>query len=136
MHPVPELLTTAVVLAAMGRRDQDGGDTLRNDPAPRVAVSGRRGIAPLEPSPDGDDEPRVPGGLAPQPTLSRLVRMLSSGETRATLMEGLTVAAGRRIHAMNGGKHLRFATIDVDSFPFPVEGHQEGSEYSGHYAPL
>lgn len=133
VHPLSELLTTAVVLAAMGWRDQDDADTLRNDPALRVAVSGRRGTAPLEPSPDGDDEPRVPDGLASQPTLSRLVRMLSSAENRATLREGITVAAGRRIRAMNGAKHLPFATIDVDSLPIPVEGHQEGSEYNGHY---
>jgi hypothetical protein len=44
-------------------------------------------------------------------------------------MEG----AARRLKAKNGGHRQRYVTIDVDSFPIEVNGHQPGAEYNGHY---
>src|SRR5258708_39469370 len=46
-HPLAELLRTAILLRAQGWRDQDDADALRDDPALRLAVSQRRGVAPL-----------------------------------------------------------------------------------------
>ena len=43
------------------------------------------------------------------------------------------MTAARRIKAGRGGHRMRYATIDVDSLPIEVHGHQEGSEYNGHY---
>ena len=131
-HPMEELVATSVIMMAQGWPDQDDADDLRDDATMRLAVSTRSGTSPLEPN-DPDSEDIHPEGLASQPTLSRMVQTLSSEENRAVLREGLLVSAGRRIRAENRGHRLRYVTIDVDSLPIEVEGHQEGSEYNGHY---
>ncbi len=137
-HPLSELVTTSLLLLGQGWRDQDDADTLRHDPVLRLAVSDRRGIAPLETRPREDGtplskNPAVPDGLASQPTLSRLVRMLSTLENRAVLRGALLECAARRLHARRGGHRFRYLTIDLDSLPIEVHGHQPGSEYNGHY---
>jgi len=137
-HPLSELVTTSLLLLGQGWRDQDDADTLRHDPVLRLAVSERRGIAPLETRPREEGtplskNPSVPDGLASQPTLSRLVRMLSTPENRAVLRGALLECAARRLHAMRGGHRFRYLTIDIDSLPIEVHGHQPGSEYNGHY---
>jgi hypothetical protein len=130
-HPLAELLQTSLILLGLGWRDQDDADTLRDDPSFRLAVSTRRGTAPLLPPPEGRE--RTPDGLASQPTLSRLVRMLSGESNRAVLREAALVVSSRRIRASRGGKKMAHVTVDVDSLPIEVEGHQPGSEYNGHY---
>src|SRR5690242_3930250 len=42
---------------------------------------------------------------------------------------------GRRLRAQQPkGQKLKQVTVDVDGLPVEVRGHQEGSEYNGHYA--
>ncbi len=137
-HPQIELINTAVLLFAQGWRDQDDADLLRDDPVFRLAVSKRRGVAPLEMRPREEGElpdrnPSVPDGLASQPTLSRLIRALAMDENREVLRESLLEAAVRRVKAMRGGHRQRYVTIDVDSLPIVVHGHQPGSEHNGHF---
>lgn len=134
VHPLVELLRTRLYLLAQGRRDQDDADTLREDPALRVAVSQRRGVAPLQPALlDEEGRRREPEGLASQPTLSRLNQLLSDPKSRRLLRDALCKFSVQRILAMNGGhKHKRLG-IDVDSFPLEVYGAQPGSAYNGHY---
>lgn len=138
-HPLVELLNTSLLLLGQGWRDQDDADTLRHDPILRLAVSTRRGVSPLErrPAPaDGSPlskNPEQPDGLASQPTFSRLTRMLSTTHNRSVLRESLLETAARQIKARRGGHRLRYVTIDVDSLPIEVAGHQPGSEYNGHY---
>lgn len=137
-HPLSELVTTSLLLLGQGWRDQDDADTLRHDAVLRLAVSDRRGIAPLETRPREDGtplskNPAVPDGLASQPTLSRLVRMLSTPENRTALRGALLECAARRLRAQRGGHRVRYLTIDVDSLPIEVHGHQPGSAYNGHY---
>jgi len=129
VHPLAELLATSVLLMALGWRDQDDADALRHDCALRLAVSTRRGTAPLS----DHDDPNCPDGLASQPTMSRLMAMLSSDHNRAVLRRALLVTAARRIRSANAGKRLKHVTVDVDSVPFEVSGHQQGSAYNGHY---
>jgi hypothetical protein len=133
-HPLPELLHTSLLLLAQGWRDQDDADDLRDDPVMRLSVSTRRGVAPLQP-PDEDSsaDQKEPDGLASQPTLSRLTAALSSEHNRSVLRSSLLETAARRIRSMRGGRRPRFLTIDVDSIPIDVYGHQPGSEYNGHY---
>lgn len=128
VHPQIELLRTELLCLAQGFRDQDDADWLREDPMLRLAVSQRRGTAPLE-SARGLGQP---DGLASQPTLSRLVATLSSPVQREALREGLFQAAARRQQASRGAR-LRYATVDIDSLPVEVHGTQEGSQYNGHY---
>ena len=137
-HPQIELINTAVLMFAQGWRDQDDADLLRDDPVFRLAVSTRRGVAPLEMRPREEGElpnrnPPVPDGLASQPTLSRLVRALVTDKNCAVLRESLVVSAARRVKAMRGGHRQRYLTIDVDSLPIVVHGHQPGSAHNGHF---
>ena len=135
-HPLVELLHTESLMLGQGWRDRDDADVLRDDPAMRLSVSTRRGVSPLETRP-GDEpkskNPPVPDGLASQPTLSRLGGTIATEKNRAVLRESLLVTAARRIKAGRGGHRMRYATLDVDSLPIEVHGHQEGSEYNGHY---
>lgn len=137
-HPLSELLATTVVLMGLGWRDRDDADSLRDDPLLRLAVSERRGLGPLETRPREEGvplskNPEVPDGLASQPTLSRLVRMLSTEDNRAVLRDALVESAARRIKASRDGHRMRYVTIDVDSLPIEVHGRQPGSKYNGHY---
>lgn len=136
-HPLSELLVTAVTLLAQGWRDQDDVGPLRDDAVMRLAVSERSGIAPLVKRPrDGDEPPSknpvVPDGLASQPTLSRLMRILSEdcnlGALRRALLD-LGVEGARLLPDLR----RRRIMIDVDSLPIEVHGHQDGAEYNGHY---
>jgi hypothetical protein len=136
-YPLVELVTTAILLLAQGYRDHDDADTLRMDPALRLAVSKRRGTSPLEvpERPEGAPPPKNPAQpehLASQPTLSRLTSMVDRTDGRETLREGLTVLAGRRIRALRGSRH-RHLTVDVDSLPIKIHGHQPEAVYNGHY---
>ena len=128
-HPQMELLRSHVLLLAQGWQDQDDADLHRQDPVMRLSVSQRRGTAPLEIPPEGS---QIPNGLASQPTLSRLIKALSPKEQRAVLRESLLAPPARRLQAMRG-RRLRYATLDVDSLPMEVHGHQEGACYNGHY---
>jgi hypothetical protein len=138
-HPLSELLRTSLLLLGQGWRDQDDADALRDDAAFRLAVSDRRGLGPLETRDDHEDgeplskNPMVPDGLASQPTLSRLGRVLSTTHNRAALRLALLEVAARRLRAGRGGHRQRYLTIDVDSLPVEVHGQQPGSEYNGHY---
>jgi Transposase DDE domain group 1 len=137
-HPLAELLNTSLLLLGQGWRDQDDADTLRDDAVFRLAVSERRGVCPLETRAREEGRelsknPPVPDGLASQPTLSRLVRMLSTQENREVLRGALLECAARRIRATRRGHRQRYLTIDIDSLPIEVHGHQPGSEHNGHY---
>ena len=138
-HPLAELMRTSLLLLGQGWRDQNDADALRDDAALRLGVSDRRGTGPLETRERGEDgapllkNPAVPDGLASQPTLSRLIGMLSHTHNRAALRLGLLESAARRVRAGRGGHRPRYLTIDLDSLPIEVHGQQPGSEYNGHY---
>jgi len=136
-HPMFELVLTAITLLAQGWRDQDDVDPLRDDAVMRLAVSERRGVAPLEMRPrDGGERlsknPPVPDGLASQPTLSRLMATLSDESNRGALRRALLDLA---VGGLQTGQTQRRGPVvlDVDSLPIEVHGHQEGSAHNGHY---
>lgn len=129
-HPMSELVGSRVLLTAVGRKDQDDADLLRNDPALRLAVSERRGDAALRPPEKGE---QVPGGLGSQPTQSRLVKQLSTAENREVLGDAVFEQTARRLLRSNGGRMRKRLTIDFDGFPVEVQGHQSGSAYNGYY---
>lgn len=136
-HPMAELLRTELIRLGQGWRDQDDADALRNDAVMRLAVSNRRGISALETRPEPErlrnHNPAVPDGLASQPTLSRLARALSGDTNRAVLRASLLETCARRIRAKHRGHRMQKVTLDIDSLPIEVHGHQPGSEYNGHY---
>jgi hypothetical protein len=126
-HPLMELVRTSVFLLAPGWHDQDDADALRGDSVFRLAVSDRRGVSPLK------AQPMQPQGLASQTILSRPVRAPSLDANRHVLWEALVALASRRVLAMRPGHRMRYLTLDVDSFPSVVHGHQVGSEHNGHH---
>jgi hypothetical protein len=137
-HPWRELLRTKLILLCQGWRDNDDADFLRHDPALRLAVSDRRGDAALFPRPKAPTtssrkNPPHPEGLASQPTLSRFVDAVAAPENLPALHASLVETAGRRIRSTNGGRRVATLTVDVDSLPAAVHGHQPGSLYNGHY---
>ncbi len=126
-HPLYELVLSRVLLMAQGWQDQDDADTLRDDPALRMAVSERGGDRSLHPA----EQSREPDGLASQPTQSRLTAMLGSAHNRRALAQGL-LAMGRERMRRQYGRRRRII-LDVDSFPHETHGRQEGAVYNGHY---
>ena len=126
-HPFQELLRTAVLLLAQGWSDQSDVGLLRDDPALRLAVSSRRGQRPLREAVD-----REPDGLCSQPTLSRLVQDLGIGVNVSGLGAVLLDAAEQRTGLRPGERHPE-TTLDLDSLPREVFGHQPGSAWNGHY---
>ena len=127
-HPLNEMLRTRLYLIAMGLPDQDDADYFRHDPSFRLAVSERKGDAPLR---IPDDE-QTPDGLSSQPTQSRFIKMLSTDSNKKILREGLIQTVGAGIRATRGHRHQN-ATLDIDFFPVTVYGEQAGSTYSGYY---
>src|SRR5918911_879076 len=122
-YPLAELLCTVLVLFAQGWHDQDDADALRLDPALRCAVAGARGTTPL-----AED-----ACLASQPTLSRLLDILTLEANRPVLRQALAEVAARRLRAGRAGRRLRRLTIDVDGLPVEVHGAQPSSAWNGHY---
>ena len=130
IHPLEELLRTAVVLLAQGWTHADDADLLRDDPALRLAVSARKQDAPLRTPPEGA---MVPDGLASQPTLSRLLATLGYPNNHSVLAEANLFCAEQRRRWLGPRQRLPDMTLDIDSLPFKVHGHQAGSAYNGSY---
>lgn len=128
-HPLAELLRTQLALLGLGWTNSDDADFLREDPALRVAVSERRQDAPLR----TPDESSVPDGLASQPTFSRLLATASDPHNEPVLQEANLFCAQQQCRWVEGRKRYEQLTVDVDSLPLEVHGHQEGSTYNGHY---
>jgi hypothetical protein len=122
-HDLASLIRTTVLLAAQGWRDHDDADALRHDPAVRLAVSSAAGLTPLEGP-----------GLASQPTLSRFTALMAEPANLKVLREAVLDLAGRGIRAERRGKRMPSVTLDVDSAPIEVHGHQPRAEWNGHYA--
>jgi hypothetical protein len=117
-----ELLRERLYGLALGYAAADDADHLAHDPALRTAVWDRRG------------EEVIDERLASQPTQSRLVDQLGdSRRNRQALRSALADWTSRFVRATGGDRRVRFATIDVDSFPIAVHGRQEGGAYNGHY---
>jgi hypothetical protein len=123
VHPFLELVRTRLFTLIQGWGDQNDVALLHADPALRLAVSERRGDRPLR-TPDA----RLPEGLCSQPTLSRLQHTLASDENRTGLAHIL-----RAIVRPFLGLPREEATVDLDSLPQVVHGHQPGSAYNRHY---
>jgi len=129
IHPLVELLRTRMYLIAQGWKDGDDADKMRYDPAVLTAISSKKGQKPLNSTDKNGDQQ---SGLASQPTFSRLLDILSDPNNIKALRKSLIQAAAAAIRARRGHR-FRYCTIDVDSFPIPTYGNQEGGKYNGYY---
>jgi len=128
-YTASELIRERIYAMALGDEDQDDLDRLAHDPAMRMATWNRPGQEVLEQR------------LASQPTQSRLIDWLAHlPGNREALRYGLfdwthrhLRSTGHQHPAYNGGHAVMRATIDIDSFPIQVHGHQQGGKYNGHY---
>jgi len=127
-HPFGELLLTDLLLRAQGWTDHSDATLLRHDPLLRLAVSHRRGEAPIREA----GSRRVPDGLASQPTLSRFLGKLAEEKNRNALGRALLSVTKRRLGLVEGRQYAE-AIVDMDSLPIEVHGHQPGTAYNGHY---
>ena len=123
IHPFLELVRTRMLSLAQGWGDQNDVELLHDDPVFRLAVSERRGDSPLR-EPQGN----LPDGLCSQATLSRLMSALGNQENRS----GLALILRQIVLPFLGPSRSEI-TVDLDSLPYEVHGHQAGSAYNGHY---
>jgi len=122
-HPFVEVLRTWLLLLVHGWSDQNDVALLRHDPVLRLAVSTRKGDSPLRPS-----EGQLPDQLCSQSTLSRLLYILSGKANEA----GLAHIVRQVVVPFLGARRTE-ATLDLDSFPHLVHGHQPGTAYNAPY---
>jgi hypothetical protein len=121
-YELVELLRERLYALALGYAAQDDADRLAHDPAMKLAVWNRRGEQPLDER------------LASQPTQSRLIDIFTlTPANRAALRDSLAEACERHLRTTGGDRAARRVTIDIDSFPIQVHGHQPGASYNGHY---
>lgn len=122
-YSLVELLRERLYVLGQGYAAQDDVDRLAHDPAVRMAVWDRPGERVLDER------------LASQPTQSRLLDSLAGTTTnREALRAALPEWVERHLRARRGEDHAaRRGTIDVDSFPIEVHGHQAGAAYNGYY---
>ena len=120
-YGIDELIRERVFAMALGCSAQDDLDRLAHDPAFRVSVWNRTG--------DGVADER----LASQPTQSRLIGILTGQASNLeTLRNGLAQGVHKHVVA-SGGRPVKQATVDIDSFPIEVHGKQKGASYNGYY---
>ncbi len=122
-HSMSSLLRSWTYTMAAHSSTKLSTSRLAMDPALRLAASDNKGVAPLGAN----------GALASQPTLSRFLDALGKKPNLAVLNDGLFESAARGIRAANKGKRLAEVTLDIDSIPHEVHGHQPGAECNGHY---
>ncbi len=118
-----ELRRERIYAMALGESDQDDLDRLAHDPAMKMAAWDRPGEEVLNQR------------LASQPTQSRLIDWLADCKTN---LEAVRSALFDWIHRHikstgDSDRRVRYATIDIDSFPMQVYGQQPGARYNGYY---
>lgn len=121
-YQLVELLRERLYALALGYSAQDDADRLAHDPAMKLAAWNRPGAQPLAER------------MASQPTQSRLIDLLTLPRGNlAALRDSLCESCERHLRATGGDHAARRVTVDIDSFPIEVHGHQPGAAYNGHY---
>ena len=121
-HRLGTLLRTATYAMAIDSAQSTAAAGLADDSAFRIATSDRRGLSMLA------DDATTPS----QSTLSRLGALLAAGPNLRTLRAALFDSAAGSICATQQ-ERLEEVTLDIDSYPVRVHGHQAGTAYNGHY---
>lgn len=117
-----ELLRFRLYALGLGYSAQDDLDRLCHDPALKLAVWDRYG------------EQTAQERLSSQPTQSRLIDILAHHRgNREAVRDALGDWLSRWVRATGADRRIRQATIDIDSFPIEVFGHQEGRAYNGYH---
>lgn len=126
--PFGELPLMDLLLRAQAFTDHSDATLLRHDPMLRLAVSARRGGAPVRETGDR----RVPDGLASQRTLFRFLATLAKYANRDALGRGAQRELTKRRLGLREGPWHAEAIVHMDSLSVEVYGHRPGSAYNGH----
>ena len=121
-HPLSQLLLQWLLQLMQGWGSL-WTDAVSKDAAFAASTSTRRGDGVV-----GSDRT-----LASQPTMSRLVRLLSIRENLSHLKAAVLKLAMEHLLVRNGGRRRDEVVIDVDAMPIDAHGNQLGSKYHGHY---
>ena len=71
--------------------------------------------------------------LASQPTMSRLLSLLSTAKNYARLSKAILKLGLEHMWVRNGGQRQAVAFLDADSMAVEAHGNQQGAKYNGHY---
>ena len=118
-HSLADLIMQLLIQLGQGYRACS--KQLSEDPAFGAATSSQRGAGVAGPERQ----------VASQPTMSRLLRMLSTEHNRAVLKDAVTKLSCEHIISRGGRQEVIF--IDIDAMPLDAHGKQSGSEYHGYY---
>jgi len=113
-HTLRDLLRQYLYQIIQGYADADDADSLRIDPALRLAVGKERFEEPL----------------ASQPTLTRLENMILARPTNLRVLREANLEWVETARKLRDQKKF---VIDLDSFEDPVHGRQSRSAYNGYY---
>ena len=122
-HSLAKLLVQWLILLVQGWGHQRDSQDMRHDPTVRVTTSLKRSAAAYT----------AEHGVASQPTLSRLLGMLSLQCNLAAVGRMVTKLGLEHLLVRNGGRRHHTLVIDVDGMPIDTHGRQQGSAYNGHY---
>jgi hypothetical protein len=120
-HDLKSLICMAMVLIAQGWRPGRDVNRLCDDLAIWIASSARRG------------DQAADRALASQPTLSRLLGILTQAGNLEALSQAIMEVASIRLRAARRGHRQRYLTLDIDGLPLEVHSHQPGAKWNGHY---
>jgi Transposase DDE domain group 1 len=112
VHPLQVLLQERIYAIAAGYPDANDGDSLRFDPALKLACQRR---------------PESDAPLASQPTLSRLENGVSAQE-----LVHMSLALAQRVIAQLPAD-TRHVVLDVDASDDPCHGQQQFEEFNAYY---
>ena len=122
-HGLAKLLRQFLLQHVQGWGRQVDADTLRSDPALRVAASSQKGMQALA----GDT------CLASQPSMSRLVSMLARKKNFERLRRFVETYGMEHLLQRTGGRRRSVIVFDVDALPVDAHGKQLGSKWNGYY---
>ncbi|MEK7996052.1 MAG: IS1380 family transposase [Planctomycetota bacterium] len=118
-YELEELIDTRTCGIACGLAAQDDQDQLAHDPAMRAAGWHRPGSRVVRER------------TGSQPTHSRALGIVTRARER---LGAMLAEVPRRHQRLRGERHLSHrGTLDIDTFPVTVHGHQVGAVYNGYY---
>lgn len=120
-YSIAELLRERLYSIATGYACQDDVDVIAHDPAFKIAVWNKSGTRVAEER------------IASQPTVSRLVALLSRWHNREALRRHLVTPIRRHQRQGGGDRRVALGVVDVDGFPVETHGEQPGAAYNGYY---
>jgi len=121
-HSLAQLLTQCILMLIQGWGMLQSNRVM-GDPSLTASCQTKRGSDVIGPG----------FQLASQPTMSRLLSLLSTAKNYARLSAAILKLGLEHMWLRNGGQRQAVAILDADSMAVEAHGNQQGSKYNGHY---